>query len=112
VEPALEHHDRSRREPTEQQPADVTRRRSGGPAGQVAERDGDRLVKIVRESAETGAENDPDLGDEGSPGSNGGLESSEASGLIGRPDRPRWIEGDCRIGRNRRGRRGRRRTRI
>ena len=48
----------------EQQPAGVTGRGGGGPSRQVGERDRDRVLEVVREPAEPGAEDDPDLGHE------------------------------------------------
>ena len=112
VEAALEHDDRTSDEPTEQQPADMTGRRRRGPTREVREGDGDRVVKIVGQSAKPGPEDDPDLGHESRPGSDGSLEGGQTGRLIGRSDGPRRFDGAGWTGRNRRGGRGRRRTRI
>ena len=48
-------------EAAEEQPAGVTRRRRGRPAGQVRERDRDGVLELVGEAAETRPEDDPEL---------------------------------------------------
>ena len=64
VEAALEHDHGAAAETPEEQPPGVARRRRGRPAGQLGERDRDRVLELVGEAAEAGAEDDPDLGHE------------------------------------------------
>ena len=52
VKPALEHHDLDAGESPDQQPALVPRRGGGRPAGQLVERDHDRVLELVRQAAE------------------------------------------------------------
>ena len=111
VEPALEHDDRHAVEPAEEQPADVTRRRRGRPAGQVRERDRDRVLEVVGEAAEPRAEDDPDPRHEVDPGPDGRLERVEPGGLVGGRDRARRDRRQARRAGWRHGRAGLRRAR-
>jgi hypothetical protein len=52
----------------------VTGRRCGGPSGKVSKRDRDRFVKLIRQSAQAGAEHDAQFGDQVGPFANGILE--------------------------------------
>ena len=99
VEAALEHHDRPPAEPPEQQPAGVSRRGRRRPAGQLRERDRDRVVELVGQPAEPGAEDDPDLRDERRPRADRGRPARRAapaarwagSGASGRRQGGRWV---------------------
>ena len=78
----------------EEQPADVSRRGGGRPAGQVREGDGDRVGQVVGQAAEPRAEHDPDSRDEVAPGPDGRLERVEPGGLrSGGRDRSPGVEG-------------------
>jgi hypothetical protein len=83
VEPALEHDDRPAREMAQEQPANVARGGRSGPARQIRERDRNRILEIVGEPAEPGAEDDPDLRHQRRASADGGLERVEARGLVG-----------------------------
>ncbi len=76
----------------QEEPPDVARRRRGRPAGQLGERDGDRIDEVVGEPAEAGSQDDPDLGHDRRPGTDGGLERGQPGWLIGRWDRSRRID--------------------
>ena len=92
MEPALEHRDRRAPEPAEQEPADVTGRRRRRPAGQVGERDRDRVREVVGQPAEPRSQDDPDLRDQVRPGPDGRLEGVDPGGLVGRRDRAGAID--------------------
>ena len=82
VEAALEHDDRSPAELAQEQPADVARGRRRRPAGQVRERDRDRVDEVVGEVAETRPEHDADLGHERGPRADGGRQRGDAGRLL------------------------------
>ena len=102
VEAALEHDHRPAAEPAEQQSTGMPGSGRGRPAGQLRERDGDRILEIGCELTESRPEHDPDLRDEGRPGADRRHEGRQPGRLRGRWDRPRRIERR----RRRRGRRG------
>src|SRR5688572_27575628 len=56
----------------------MTRRRCGGPAGEIGERDRDAVGEVVGEAAEARAEDDPGNRLEVRPGSDGTLEGVKA----------------------------------
>ena len=93
VEAALEHDDRAPAEAAEQQPAGMPRGGRRRPAGQLRERDRDRILEVVGQPAEPGAEHDPDLRDERRPGADRGHEGGEPGRLLDRRDRPRRVDG-------------------
>jgi hypothetical protein len=74
VQPALETDYRQSFERPEQKATSVTGRRCGGPSGKVSKRDRDRFVKLIRQSAQAGAEHDAQFGDQVGPFANGILE--------------------------------------
>ena len=65
----------------------MARGRRGRPARQLPERDRDRILDVVGEAAEPGAEDDADARDEAGPAPDRRLERVEASGLVCRRDR-------------------------
>ena len=67
----------------------MARRGRSRPAGQLGEGDRDRIVEVVGEPAEPGAEDDPDLGHEIGPGTDGGHQGVEPGGLLGRAG---WVD--------------------
>ena len=83
VEAALEHDHGPPAEAAQQQPADVARRGRRRPARQVAERDGDRILEVVGQAAQTGAQDDADLGHEVGP-RRGRRRRARADGPAGR----------------------------
>ena len=87
VEAALEHGDGDAGEAPQQQPARVPGRRGDRPAGQLLEGDRDRVLEVVGEAAETGAQHHADPRHEVRPGADGGDERGEAGRLLGRGDR-------------------------
>ena len=71
----------------------MTGRRGDGPPGQVGELDGRRVLEIVGEAAEAGAEDDADARDEVRAGPDGGDERGQPGGLLGRGDREGPVDG-------------------
>ena len=92
VEAALEHDDGPAGQRAQQQPADVPGRRRRWPAGQVRERDRDRVGQVVGESAEPGSEHDAELRDEARPGADGGRERGDAGRLLDGRDGARRVD--------------------
>ena len=76
----------------------VTRRGGGRPAGQVGERDRDRVLEVVGETAEAGPEDDPDLGHERRELADRGLERVEPGRLVGRRDRAGRVQAPAGVG--------------
>ena len=64
VEAALEHHDGRPGERAQQQAPGMPRGGRGRPAGQVRERDRDRVLQVVGQAAQPGAQDDPDRRDQ------------------------------------------------
>src|SRR6185312_17522647 len=91
VEPTLEHDDHPTAEPAEEQSPDVPRRGRGGPARELGEGDRDRFLELVREAAEAGTQDDPDLRYQVRPRADGRLERVESGGVQARGDRRRGI---------------------
>ncbi len=98
VEATLEHHHRPPRQVAEEKPADVARGGRRRPAGQVRERDRDRVLEVVGKAAESGAEDDPDLRDERRPGADRADQRGDAGGLLDRRDGARRVQVGRRVG--------------
>ncbi len=64
-----------------------------GPSRQLRERDGDRILEIVGQPAETRPEHDPDLGHDIRPPAHPVDERRDPFGLIDRRDRATWVDG-------------------
>jgi hypothetical protein len=86
MEPALEHDHGPPAERAEEQPADVPGCGRRRPAGQIAERDGHRIVEVVGQAAQAGAQDDADLGDEIGVLADRADEGAQARRLVDRRD--------------------------
>ena len=98
VESALEHdHGPTLKQPQEQ-PTDMAWGRGGGPAGQVGERDGDRVLKFVSQAAQTRTQDDANFRHESGPFANGGSERPDPGRLLRRRDVSARVLGSPHIG--------------
>ena len=87
VEAALEHDHDAAAETPEEEASGVARRRRGRPAGELRERDGDRVLDPVGEVAQARAQDDPDLGHEVRPAPDGRGQRGQERRLLDRRDR-------------------------
>ena len=92
VEPTLQDRHRHPGEGPEQEPAGVTRSRRGGPAGELTEWEGDRVLELVGEAAEPRSQDDAGARDQVGPGANGGDERRQPGRLVGGRDRSGAID--------------------